>query len=222
MNHNVRRFMSLWECPKPVIAEIAGWAIGGATDLVMCADLLFMADDAHIGYAPSRIYGLPATMMWIHRLGLEHAKQCLLTGRSIDAPTASASSARSTPPSNSPPPPKPKPAASPPFPPTSSPSTSSSSTRPTRTWACAPPRCSAPSSTASPVTPKKPSDGPKTSTIEAYATSSPTATDPGRTTDNSRSAVRPSVDRTPVRVGGANTPLNPHPTRSDWLDLAAA
>ncbi len=88
MNHNVRRFMSLWECPKPVIAEIAGWAIGGATDLVMCADLLFMADDAHIGYAPSRIYGLPTTMMWIHRLGLEHAKQYLLTGRAIDALTA--------------------------------------------------------------------------------------------------------------------------------------
>ena len=88
VNHNVRRFMSLWECPKPVIAEIARWAIGGATDLVMCADLLFMADDAHLGYAPSRIYGLPTTMMWIHRLGLEHAKRYLLTGRAIDASTA--------------------------------------------------------------------------------------------------------------------------------------
>lgn len=53
MNHNVRRFMSLWECPKPAIAEIAGWAVGGATDLVMCANLLFMADDAHTGYAPT-------------------------------------------------------------------------------------------------------------------------------------------------------------------------
>ncbi len=88
MQNNVRRFMSLWECPKPVIAEISGWAIGGATDLVMCADLLFMADDAHIGYAPSRIYGLPTTMLWIHRLGLEQAKRYLLTGRAIDAPTA--------------------------------------------------------------------------------------------------------------------------------------
>ena len=88
MNLNVQRFMSLWESPKPVLAEITGWAIGGATDLVMCADLLFMADDAHIGYAPSRIYGLPTTMMWIHRLGLEHAKQYLLTGRAIDAATA--------------------------------------------------------------------------------------------------------------------------------------
>lgn len=88
MNNNVRRFMKLWECPKPVIGEISGWAIGGATDLILCADLLYMADDAHIGYAPSRLYGTPTTMMWVYRLGLEHAKQYLLTGRAIDAPTA--------------------------------------------------------------------------------------------------------------------------------------
>ena len=88
MSGNVRNFMKVWECPKPVIAEISGWAIGGATDLLLCADLLFMADDAHIGYAPSRIYGTPTTMMWIHRIGLEHAKQFLLTGRPINAETA--------------------------------------------------------------------------------------------------------------------------------------
>ncbi len=88
MGNNVRRFMKIWECPKPVIGEITGWAIGGATDLVLCADLLYMADDAHIGYAPSRIFGTPTTMMWVYRLGLEHAKQFLLTGRAIDAGTA--------------------------------------------------------------------------------------------------------------------------------------
>lgn len=88
MGNNVRRFMKLWECPKPVIGEIRGWAVGGATDLVLCADLLYMASDAHIGYAPSRIFGTPTTMMWVYRLGLEHAKQFLLTGRAIDATTA--------------------------------------------------------------------------------------------------------------------------------------
>ncbi len=88
MNNNVRRFMKIWECPKPVLGEITGWAVGGATDLVLCADLLFMASDAHIGYAPSRVFGTPTTMMWVYRLGLEHAKQFLLTGRAIDAPTA--------------------------------------------------------------------------------------------------------------------------------------
>ncbi len=88
MKHNVDRFMKIWECPKPVLAEVQGWAIGGATDLILCADLLYMASDARIGYAPSRIYGVPTTMMWVYRLGLEHAKQFLLTGRAIDAPTA--------------------------------------------------------------------------------------------------------------------------------------
>jgi enoyl-CoA hydratase len=88
MNNNVRRFMKVWECPKPVLGEITGWAVGGATDLILCADLLFMASDAHIGYAPSRIFGTPTTMLWVYRLGLEHAKQFLLTGRAIDAATA--------------------------------------------------------------------------------------------------------------------------------------
>lgn len=88
MNNNVRRFMKIWDCPKPVLGEITGWAIGGATDMILCADLLYMASDAHLGYAPSRIFGTPTTMMWVHRLGLEHAKQFLLTGRAIDAPTA--------------------------------------------------------------------------------------------------------------------------------------
>ena len=88
MGNNVRRFMKIWECPKPVLGEVKGWAIGGATDLVLCCDLLFMASNAHIGYAPSRIYGTPTTMMWVYRLGLEHAKQFLLTGRAIDAETA--------------------------------------------------------------------------------------------------------------------------------------
>jgi len=88
MGNNVRRFMKVWECPKPVIGEVRGWAVGGATDLILCADLLFMASDAHIGYAPSRIFGTPTTMLWVYRLGLEHAKQFLLTGRAIDAETA--------------------------------------------------------------------------------------------------------------------------------------
>ena len=88
MNHNVQRFMKIWHCPKPVIGEIHGFAVGGATDLVLCCDQLFMAEDAFIGYAPSRIFGTPTTMLWVYRLGLEHAKQFLLTGEAIDAATA--------------------------------------------------------------------------------------------------------------------------------------
>ncbi len=88
MNKNVQRFMKIWHCPKPVIGQIHGFAVGGATDLVLCCDQLFMADDAFIGYAPSRVFGTPTTMLWLYRLGLEHAKQFLLTGKAIDAETA--------------------------------------------------------------------------------------------------------------------------------------
>ncbi|HVW31943.1 MAG TPA: crotonase/enoyl-CoA hydratase family protein, partial [Acidimicrobiia bacterium] len=88
MHNNTRRFMKIWECPKPVIGQLEGWALGGATDMVLCCDQLFMADDAVIGYPPARIFGEPTTMLWVYRLGIERAKQYLLTGCEIDAPTA--------------------------------------------------------------------------------------------------------------------------------------
>lgn len=88
MSGNVRRFMKLWESPKPVIAQVHGWCVGGGTDLALCSDLIFMADDAFIGYPPARVYGTPTTMLWVYRLGLEHAKQFLLSGDAIGAATA--------------------------------------------------------------------------------------------------------------------------------------
>ena len=83
MSRNVRAYMSLWESPKPVIAQVHGWCVGGGTDLALCSDLIFMAEDAQIGYPPARIWGEPTTMMWVYRLGLEHAKRLMLTGSSL-------------------------------------------------------------------------------------------------------------------------------------------
>ena len=42
-----------------------------------------MAEDAQIGYPPARVWGEPTTMMWVYRLGLEHAKRLMLTGESL-------------------------------------------------------------------------------------------------------------------------------------------
>src|SRR5581483_10965513 len=80
MSRNVRAFMSLWESPKPVIAQVHGWCVGGGTDVALCSDLIVMAEDAHIGYPPARVWGQPTTVMWVYRLGLEHAKRLMLTG----------------------------------------------------------------------------------------------------------------------------------------------
>jgi enoyl-CoA hydratase len=83
MSRNVRAFMSLWESPKPVIAQVHGWCVGGGTDMALCSDLIYMADDAQIGYQPARIWGEPTTVMWVYRLSLETAKRLMLTGQSL-------------------------------------------------------------------------------------------------------------------------------------------
>lgn len=83
MSRNVRVFMSLWESPKPVIAQVHGWCVGGGTDMALCADLIYVADDAQIGYPPARVWGEPTTVMWVYRLGLEHAKRLMLTGEPL-------------------------------------------------------------------------------------------------------------------------------------------
>jgi len=88
MSRNVRVFMSLWESPKPVIAQIHGWCVGGGTDMALCADLIYVAEDAQIGYPPARVWGEPTTVMWVYRLGLEHAKRLMLTGESLSGAEA--------------------------------------------------------------------------------------------------------------------------------------
>ncbi|HEU4759975.1 MAG TPA: crotonase/enoyl-CoA hydratase family protein [Dehalococcoidia bacterium] len=83
MSRNVRAFMSLWESPKPVIAQVHGWCVGGGTDMALCSDLIYVSEDAQIGYPPARVWGEPTTVMWVYRLGLEHAKRLMLTGQPL-------------------------------------------------------------------------------------------------------------------------------------------
>jgi enoyl-CoA hydratase len=47
-----------------------------------------MADDARIGYMPTRVWGCPTTAMWTYRLGPTRAKQLMFTGDVIDGRTA--------------------------------------------------------------------------------------------------------------------------------------
>src|SRR6266540_1194795 len=84
MSRFVRAYMRLWESPKPVIAQVHGFCVGGGTDFALCSDLIVCAEDAYIGYPPARVWGSPTTAMWVYRLGLERAKRLLLTGDPLD------------------------------------------------------------------------------------------------------------------------------------------
>jgi len=88
MKRNTEDFMSLWRSSKPTIAKVHGAAVAGGSDIAMCCDLLVMAEDARIGYMPTRVWGCPTTAMWTYRLGPLRAKQMMFTGDVIDGRTA--------------------------------------------------------------------------------------------------------------------------------------
>jgi len=84
----VPKFMSLWRSPKPVIAQVHGWCVGGASEMALCADVVIAADDAQIGTPYSRVWGCHLTGMWIYRLGLTRAKLHALTGEPLSGKQA--------------------------------------------------------------------------------------------------------------------------------------
>ena len=84
MSSYVTSYMSLWRSPKPVIAQVHGFCVGGGTDFALCSDLIVCAEDVRIGYPPARVWGSPTTAMWMYRIGLERTKRLLLTGDPVD------------------------------------------------------------------------------------------------------------------------------------------
>jgi len=88
MAANTDHIMSVWRSHKPVICKVHGHAVAGGSDIALCADMIVMADDAKIGYMPSRVWGCPTTAMWVYRLGPENAKRMLFTGDKIDGKEA--------------------------------------------------------------------------------------------------------------------------------------
>ena len=78
-----QKFMSLWRSPKPVIAQVHGWCVGGGSDYALCADLVIASEDARIGTPYSRMWGSWLSGMWLYRLGLTKAKEFALTGKPL-------------------------------------------------------------------------------------------------------------------------------------------
>jgi enoyl-CoA hydratase/carnithine racemase len=79
----VPKFNSIWRSPKPVIAKVHGWCVGGGSEMALLADFVIASEDAQFGTPYSRVWGCHLTGMWIYRLGLTKAKQYGLTGDSV-------------------------------------------------------------------------------------------------------------------------------------------
>ncbi len=79
----VPKFMSIWRSPKPVIAKVHGWCVGGGSDMALLSDVIIAAEDARFGTPYSRVWGCYLTGMWFYRLGLTKTKLLALTGDSL-------------------------------------------------------------------------------------------------------------------------------------------
>lgn len=86
-----RLWGSVAGCSKPVIAAVRGYALGGAAELMMLADITIVADDARIGQPEVTIGIMPGsggTQRLTHAVGKYRAMQLVLTGKSISGKLA--------------------------------------------------------------------------------------------------------------------------------------
>lgn len=77
-------WFSVWDLAKPVIAQIHGYAIAGATEMASACDLVYVADDARISYPVVRVASPPDWQYHTVLLGLRRAMELVLTGDPID------------------------------------------------------------------------------------------------------------------------------------------
>jgi enoyl-CoA hydratase len=87
----VAEIMRLWGAPKPIIAQVHGYCIGSANDIVAMADLIVCGESARFGMPEARQFALPPTLgFWPFRIGLAKTKELLYTGRFVGGTEAAA------------------------------------------------------------------------------------------------------------------------------------
>ncbi len=85
-----QKFLSIWRASKPVIAQVHGWCVGGASDYALSADIVIASDDALIGTPYARMWGTYLSGMWLYRLSFAKAKWHSLTGEPLTGKEAAA------------------------------------------------------------------------------------------------------------------------------------
>ncbi|MFH8222879.1 enoyl-CoA hydratase/isomerase family protein [Streptomyces sp. NPDC018057] len=84
-------FTAVARIPKPVVAAVTGYALGGGCELALCADYRIAADNAKLGQ-PEILLGLipgaGGTQRLARLIGPSRAKDLIFTGRQVRADEA--------------------------------------------------------------------------------------------------------------------------------------
>jgi len=81
--HVVEGCFRIWDLAKPVIAQVHGWCLAGGSELATACDLVYVAEDAQIGYPPVRMMSPPDNQFHAWLCGLRPAMEMMLTGDAV-------------------------------------------------------------------------------------------------------------------------------------------
>src|SRR6202166_1051526 len=93
MARNVQKYgRAIGDCPKPLIAAVEGFALGGGLELALCADIIVAGESARLGLPEVKIGILPGGggTQKLARLIGRHRAMLLLTGKMFSASEAHA------------------------------------------------------------------------------------------------------------------------------------
>jgi len=92
MARNLQKYWrTIMDCPKPVIAAIEGFALGGGLELALCADIIVAGEGARLGLPEVKLgilAGGGGTQKLARLVGRQRAMLLLMTGRMFSAAEA--------------------------------------------------------------------------------------------------------------------------------------
>ena len=92
MARNVQKYWrAISDCPKPLIAAVEGFALGGGLELALCADIIVAGEGARLGLPEVKVGILPGgggTQKLARLVGGKRAMLLLMTGRMFSAAEA--------------------------------------------------------------------------------------------------------------------------------------
>jgi enoyl-CoA hydratase/carnithine racemase len=86
--HVVHGWFEIWDLAKPVVAQVHGYCLAGGSELAAACDLVYVAEDAQIGYPPVRLMSPPDTQFHPWLVGMRRAMELMLTGDPISGAEA--------------------------------------------------------------------------------------------------------------------------------------
>jgi len=81
--HVLAGWFEMMDMATPIIAQVHGYCLAGGTELATACDLVYVADDAQVGYPPVRSMSSPDMAWHPWLLGMRRAMEAMLTGDSM-------------------------------------------------------------------------------------------------------------------------------------------